>query len=329
MSSVVAPSSPSTTNDPSKSSHSSNNTNSNNTNNTNSSDTLILKAPQQKDIIFFNENGFASQLFSFFTSGSNSNNNINSTPNSSASGSNLNPVLQESKNLNLNKNNNNNNNSTSNIQLNSRLLSPIKKLNRAKKKVKFPEDDRIIHGYSDPPKVGWTPGLYPTSDLLDSYIKSCERHKSKPLNKLLPQLKALQDLDCANGEKVNVLNLKSERLDSRQMDSLEEIFKRLSFKTIDLESTQFDDDPAPINLFEILMYYDTCEKLILANARPIALYGWQELGKYIRKVRFFSIKIYSLRCKYYGVRFELLFDIKPIYIGPDLYSLNFNYYFCF
>ena len=68
------------------------------------------------------------------------------------------------------------------------------------------------------------------------------------------------------------------------MEALEEIFKRLSFKTIDLESSTFDDETTAATLFDILDYYDTCEKLILANARSINLYGWQSLAKFIRKV---------------------------------------------
>lgn len=88
-------------------------------------------------------------------------------------------------------------------------LTPIIKKNRSKKKVTFPDDEKIIKDYSEPPKRGWQPGSFSTSDLLDAYVKSCERHKCKPLNKLTHQLKALQDLDCSNGEKVNVLNLKS------------------------------------------------------------------------------------------------------------------------
>lgn len=68
------------------------------------------------------------------------------------------------------------------------------------------------------------------------------------------------------------------------MEAMEEIFKRLSFKTIDLESCTFEDEMSAATLFEILCYYDTCEKLIIANARTLGLFGWQELGKYIRKV---------------------------------------------
>lgn len=129
-------------------------------NDTSDGTSLLLKAPSQTDIKYFNEPG----------------------------------ILQ-----------------TSSIILYDQLnetTSNIKQVKKAKKKVTFPEDGKIIKDYSEPPKLGWTPGTFSTVDLLESYLKSCERHKCKPLNKLIPHLKALQDLDCANGEKVNVLNLK-------------------------------------------------------------------------------------------------------------------------
>lgn len=118
---------------------------------------LILQAPQKKDILFFNENGF---------------------------------VQTDSKVKKI----------KSNLKSNS---------NSCKKQVKFPDDENIIKDYSEAPKTGWIPGKYSTFDLLESYLKSCDRHKTKPLNRLIPQLKALQEIECMNGEKVNVLNLKS------------------------------------------------------------------------------------------------------------------------
>lgn len=83
---------------------------------------------------------------------------------------------------------------------------------------------------------------------------------------------------------MHVLDIyKGEKLDSKQVESLEEVFKRLSFKAIDLEAAQFEDDTTGSTLFEILDYYDTCERLTLANVRGMGLYGWQELAKYCRK----------------------------------------------
>lgn len=165
-------------------------------NNINNNGSLILQAPQLNQVLFFNEPGLnVNTLFQ--------NNLQNTTPTviktnntfNSSSSSNIAPQppppagIKHSKSLLLNSQN--------------------KQANRTKKKVTFPEDDKIIKDYSDPPKRGWMPGLHSTSDLLQAYLKSCDRHKCKPLAKLMPQLKALQDLDCVNGEKVNVLNLKS------------------------------------------------------------------------------------------------------------------------
>lgn len=93
------------------------------------------------------------------------------------------------------------------IKSDSETVPVPKKPKKIKKKVSFPEN--VIKDYSDPPRLGWIPGSYPTSDLVEAYMKSCEIHKCKSLGKLVQQLKALQDIDCSNGEKVNVLNLKS------------------------------------------------------------------------------------------------------------------------
>ena len=86
------------------------------------------------------------------------------------------------------------------------------------------------------------------------------------------------------------------------MESVEEIFKRLSFKTIDLESSQFEDDTTGAILFEILDYYDTCERLILTNVKGFGLFGWQELSKYIKKSA--SIETIELR---YQIFTELIY----------------------
>lgn len=74
-----------------------------------------------------------------------------------------------------------------------------------------------------------------------------------------------------------------ERLDIKQIEALEEVFKRLSFKTIDFDQSYFDGEETISTLFEILDYYDTCEKLILSNLYTINLFGWQALSKLLRK----------------------------------------------
>ena len=145
---------------------------------------MILRAPQAKDIKFFDETPLGATTPVSLIDKTAANSNNNRVHDSSII---LSPLLATAS--------------------DASFAKP-----KVKKKVRFPEDDKIIKDFSEAPKRGWQPGSYPTSDLLDAYVKSCERHKCKPLTKLLPHLKALQDLDCTNGEKVNVLNLKSESL---------------------------------------------------------------------------------------------------------------------
>lgn len=45
---------------------------------------------------------------------------------------------------------------------------------------------------------------------------------------------------------------KDEKLDLKQIESLEEIFKRLSFKSIDLEGSQFEADDVNFSLSNII-----------------------------------------------------------------------------
>lgn len=95
----------------------------------------------------------------------------------------------------------------SDTSLSDTAASPSAPSSASKKRVKFP--DELVLGYSDPPRR-WSPGEYSTFDLLASYLKACSEQKTKPLNKLVHQLRALQDLQGINGEKVNVLNIISE-----------------------------------------------------------------------------------------------------------------------
>jgi hypothetical protein len=166
----------------------------NHTAHTNGNGPLILKAPQLNQVLFFNEvdpeNASPPTLSPLvFYQQELLRNNA--------------PVLKSAL-----------ANTANNIEINTSsdqaaMTTTATTTTRLKKKVTFPEDEKIIKDYSEPPKRGWAPGMFSTTDLLTAYLKSCDRHKCKPLNKLMPQLKALQDLDCANGEKVNVLNLKS------------------------------------------------------------------------------------------------------------------------
>lgn len=78
-----------------------------------------------------------------------------------------------------------------------------------------------------------------TVDLLTTkYRESCDRHNTKPLYAVLNQIKTLNLSENRN----ECLDLKGVYLNNVDWESLEEIFKRVQFKTINVEATGLNDD---------------------------------------------------------------------------------------
>jgi hypothetical protein len=74
------------------------------------------------------------------------------------------------------------------------------------------------------------------------------------------------------------------------METLEEVFKRLSFKTIELEGATLEDEITEYTLFEMLIYYEPCENLIIGKNTTFSIFGRKELAKYIEKVAVMNLK---------------------------------------
>ena len=49
-------------------------------------------------------------------------------------------------------------------------------------------------------------------------------------------------MDIQSGQRVECFSFKGEKLESKQCEALEEIFRRVAFKTLDLESTDLNED---------------------------------------------------------------------------------------
>ena len=161
---------------------------------------LILQAPQPSDILFFKENPFDLSPQSTNLMMLSNSNGVNQQTNATAAlpiSPMPRPIVKKSV-------------SSANMSVTSSGVV-VGGSTSSGKRVRFP-DDTNLKEFSDAPKRGWHPGKHSTSDLLDAYIRACDKNKCKPLGKLMQQLKALQDLDCANGEKVNVLNMKSNKI---------------------------------------------------------------------------------------------------------------------
>ncbi|XP_062595456.1 protein phosphatase 1 regulatory subunit 37-like [Saccostrea cucullata] len=146
-----------------------------------------------------------------------------------------------------------------------------------KRNVKFPADS-LVKGYLDPPDPWRNAGKWTTNDLIAAYKRGCESHGVKPLNKVLQQLQGIEFTDG----RFEILSLRGERLDMKQVESLESILKLLQFRCLDLEATHLDDETA-VALFDMVEYYESACKVNIAFNKNISARGWQACARMIRK----------------------------------------------
>ncbi|XP_075043243.1 protein phosphatase 1 regulatory subunit 37 [Mixophyes fleayi] len=146
------------------------------------------------------------------------------------------------------------------------------------KRVTFPCDDDIVSGALEP-KDPWRHAQNVTvEDIIMSYTQACQKLNCKQIPKLIRQLQELTDLSG----RVDNLDLKGERLDHKACEALEEIFKRVQFKMVDLEQTNLDEDGASA-LFDMIEYYESATHLNISFNKHIGTRGWQAAAHMMRK----------------------------------------------
>ncbi|UYV63400.1 PPP1R37 [Cordylochernes scorpioides] len=72
------------------------------------------------------------------------------------------------------------------------------------------------------------------------------------------------------------------KMDAAQCEPLEEIFKRLQFFKLDLETCQMDDEAASA-LFDMVEYYESARSISLASNRSMDSLGWQACSRLLKK----------------------------------------------
>ncbi|KAM3911585.1 protein phosphatase 1 regulatory subunit 37 [Leptodactylus fuscus] len=146
------------------------------------------------------------------------------------------------------------------------------------KRVTFPCDDDIVSGALEP-KDPWRHAQNVTvEDVITSYVQACQKLNCKQIPKLIRQLQDLTDLSG----RVDNLDLKGEKLDHKACEALEEIFKRVQFKMVDLEQTNLDEDGASA-LFDMIEYYESATHLNISFNKHIGTRGWQAAAHMMRK----------------------------------------------
>ncbi|KAL8619651.1 hypothetical protein ACOMHN_019706 [Nucella lapillus] len=115
-------------------------------------------------------------------------------------------------------------------------------------------------------------------DVLTAYKKSCDKHGTKPLSRILQQVEALS----CSGKRAEKFVLKGEKIDTKQCETCEEILRRIQFKTIDLESCHLDDETA-VAWFDMIEYYESTCYLNISFNKNIGVRGWQACSRLIRR----------------------------------------------
>lgn len=146
-----------------------------------------------------------------------------------------------------------------------------------KRSVTFP-GECLVAGYLEPPDPWKNVQQWTSDDLINSYKVSCKKHNTKPINSILNQLQGIENV----GERYAILSLKGEKLDMKNVETLEEILKFVQFQCVDLEATHLDEETS-VAIFEMIEYYESACKVNISFNKNISIRGWQSCARMIRK----------------------------------------------
>ncbi|XP_060666418.1 mucin-2 isoform X1 [Drosophila nasuta] len=140
------------------------------------------------------------------------------------------------------------------------------------RRVSFPESDKeLVTGYLEPANP-WEQAYQVSSiaEIFELYEQSCAKHHTKPMKNILDHLKSL-DLSLTRQP---VLSLKGINLSPNDCEPLEEIFKRIQYKVIDLSECLLDESCLSA-LCQMIEYYEAANELDISyNRDPMTVRGW-------------------------------------------------------
>ncbi|XP_023216620.1 protein phosphatase 1 regulatory subunit 37-like isoform X2 [Centruroides sculpturatus] len=182
------------------------------------------------------------------------------------------------------------------------------------RRVNFPNDDMIVTGYVDPPDPWRTVSEAKTDSVLEAYEVGCEKQGVKPLPCIAQQLQGIK----AFGGREKDFSLKGENLDLRHCEALEEIFKRVQFKKVDLEECHLDDEGAAA-LFDMIEYYESANQLTLSLLKNIDSRSWQACSRMLKK----TPSLQYLSTKNTGLTEQCLLTLgRALRLGSNLVTLH-------
>lgn len=157
----------------------------------------------------------------------------------------------------------------------------------SRRRVSFPKDANLITGYLEPIDPWATITIVTAPELLSLYRQSCSKHGTEPLPVITEHL---DGLDLSMGQRVPLLSLKDQNLSHGSCEALEEIFKRVQYRSINLSHAGLDDTSASV-LFDMIEYYEATNELDVSDNLDMTNKCWLACINMVKKSQALNVLI--------------------------------------
>ncbi|XP_062558495.1 serine-rich adhesin for platelets isoform X2 [Armigeres subalbatus] len=155
------------------------------------------------------------------------------------------------------------------------------------RRVSFPQDAQLITGYLEPIDPWACVTVISVAELIDLYKTSCRKHYTEPLPIITEHL---NKLDLAANQRVPSLSLKDQNLSHGSCEALEEIFKRVQYRSINLSNAGLDDTSASV-LFDMIEYYEAANELDVSDNLAMTNKSWLAAINMVKKSQALNVLI--------------------------------------
>ncbi|XP_065089876.1 serine-rich adhesin for platelets [Ochlerotatus camptorhynchus] len=156
-----------------------------------------------------------------------------------------------------------------------------------RRRVSFPKDAQLITGYLEPIDPWACVTIISVPELNELYQKSCAKHSTEPLPMITEHL---NKLDLAVNQRVPLLSLKDQNLSHGSCEALEEIFKRVQYRSINLSNAGLDDTSASV-LFDMIEYYEAANELDISDNLAMSNKSWLACINMVKKSQALNVLI--------------------------------------
>ncbi|XP_035779065.1 uncharacterized protein LOC118459615 [Anopheles albimanus] len=166
------------------------------------------------------------------------------------------------------------------------VMTGTRAANDTVRRVSFPRDAELITGYLAPVNPWACISVCKTPELVELYRSSCKRHSTLPLKSVLEHL---QSVDLTKG-RVPLLSLRDQNLSYGSCEALEEIFKHVQYRCIDLSHSGLDDVTASV-MFDIIEYYEAANELDISDNLQMTSKTWTACINMLKKSQALNVLI--------------------------------------